>query len=551
MAIFTSLLFSVAMGQTEIQEGEVYGTWTKQASPYLIQGEVNIPLDKTLTIEPGVMIKFNGYYKFIIYGCLIAEGAEGDSILFTTDDPETGWHALRFIDTRINNQPESKVIYCIVEYGKATGSCPDNRGAGIYAVRSDPVISNCCIRNNRVISGAGEWGGGGIYCESSAPIIKDNLICNNYSGHDGGGIYCSGSPVISHNRIINNEASMRGGGIATFLFASPDILNNEITGNQSGANGGGIYQSGGNSLIQGNIFRENYSGKGGGIASYLCDHQRLYNNLFIENEAHEGGGIWNLGSSPKVFNNTVLNNHATMMGGGMLNREEWIGSFAYYSNPLTVNNIFYFNNTNGEGSQIYSSPGNKPELWHNDIGELAGDGIFGDFDEQEGNMDVVPGFDTTSVHECALSEGSGCIDKGINKLWDWDLPETDILGNKRIWDGDNDGQAYADMGAYEYGSLPLGTVESQAENPEIALQVSPNPFSSSFRLSFQLENSQVIMISVHDLSGRWLQTLVNEKISPGRHAFLFGPENLNSDIYLLYLKTGDGKVGVKKIIKYK
>ncbi|OQA02352.1 MAG: hypothetical protein BWY70_00025 [Bacteroidetes bacterium ADurb.Bin408] len=37
---------------------EVYGTWTKSKSPYTIQGEAIVPEGKTLTIEPGVTVKF-------------------------------------------------------------------------------------------------------------------------------------------------------------------------------------------------------------------------------------------------------------------------------------------------------------------------------------------------------------------------------------------------------------------------------------------------------------------------------------------------------------
>jgi len=319
LSILVFLLIHVSYNQTVIPGGEVFGNWVKSASPYLIEGEINIPLDKTLTIEAGVEVKFIGHFKFIIYGCLLAEGASGDSIIFTTDDHETGWHSLRFTNTEANSQPVSKVSYCIVEYGKSYGTCPDNSGGGIYIGHSIPVISNSTIRNNSAVSGAGEWGGGGIYSEYSRPEITDNLITGNYSGHDGGGIYCGyNSPSISNNKIIDNEAANRGGGIASFTFASPDIIGNEIAENQANSIGGGIYQSGGNSLIQSNIIRNNYAGDGGGIACYLSN-SKIYNNLINENEAYRGAGLWNQGSSPNVFNNTIIDNTAYTSGGAIIN----------------------------------------------------------------------------------------------------------------------------------------------------------------------------------------------------------------------------------------
>ena len=554
-AAFLFFLIPFSPGQTIIDGGDVFGTWTKSSAPYLVRGEINVPLDETLTIEPGVEVNFEGYYKFNIYGCLIAEGTLVDSIVFTTDDTGTGWHGLRFQDTRKNNQPVSKITYCVVEYGISSGSCPNNRGAGIYILRSDPVISHSCIRNNRAETGAGEWGGGGIYCEYAGAVIENNLITNNYSGHDGGGIYCnSSSPVISNNKILNNEASFRGGGIATFIFSSPDILNNEIAGNYAGSFGGGIYQSGGKSLIQSNIIRENSSGKGGGIANYLSQVQgvfsKIFSNLIADNEASYGGGIWNQGSSNEIFNNTIVRNNANLHGGGMYNMQETVGPYIYYSDPMTANNIFYFN-TADEGQQIHSLQGNVPVLWYNDIEGLAEDGITGEYDEKEGNVDITPGFDSEAEHDCELLGGSACIDNGANSVDGIDLPETDILGNVRIWDGDNDGQAVADMGAYEYGSSPLGMHEIQTGDNTIVLIVSPNPFSASVRISFQLENSMTTMISLRDLHGRIIKTLLNENFCIGRHEIMFDFGNLTPGIYILYLQTSDGEVAVKKIIKYK
>jgi len=46
--------------------GDVSGQWTKEGSLYLIDGEITVPQDQTLKIEPGVQVIFQGHYKFII-----------------------------------------------------------------------------------------------------------------------------------------------------------------------------------------------------------------------------------------------------------------------------------------------------------------------------------------------------------------------------------------------------------------------------------------------------------------------------------------------------
>lgn len=543
-AVLFLMILPFAIGQTTIPVGEVYGEWLKSGSPYLIEGEINIPLDMTLTIEPGVTISFNGHYKFIIYGCLLAEGAPGDSITFTTDDQETGWHGLRFLYTETNGQPLSIITHCIVENGKAYGTCPDNCGGGIYIGHSNPLISNSTIRNNSVVSGIADWGGGGIYAEYGNPQIINNLIIDNFSGHDGGGIYCGyNSPQIYNNMLIGNEAAYRGGGIATFNFASPEILNNEIIDNQAGSIGGGIYQSGGNSLIQSNVITNNHAGDGGGIACCLAGPQ-IYNNLLTENEAYQGAGLWNQGASPKIFNNTITNNSAIYFGGGIYNISGMAG-IVIHSYPLTANNIIY-ENTAEEGPSVYSTPENIPILWYNNIEGLDEAGIYGDFNEEEGNMDVDPQFEGSGEHECALTSSSLCIDHGTNTVSDDNIPlsETDILGNQRIWDGDNDGTAFADIGAYEYGSSPLGISNTISSSLEIA--VYPNPFNTVTTISYPLTKPSEIQITIHDCLGDQIK-VIEEKQALGQQQIIWNAEGLPAGVYYCVIKTNQGRQTTKLI----
>ena len=81
--------------QTNVPAGDVSGTWTKANSPYNINGEITIPNDSTLTIEPGVEVVFTGHYKFNVQGRLLAIGTETDTIVFTINDT-TGFHNLTF-----------------------------------------------------------------------------------------------------------------------------------------------------------------------------------------------------------------------------------------------------------------------------------------------------------------------------------------------------------------------------------------------------------------------------------------------------------------------
>lgn len=49
-------------------------TWSKASSPYMIKGNVIVDFGATLTIEPGVEVKFTDTYNLFIDGNLTAIG---------------------------------------------------------------------------------------------------------------------------------------------------------------------------------------------------------------------------------------------------------------------------------------------------------------------------------------------------------------------------------------------------------------------------------------------------------------------------------------------
>ncbi|MBU4256113.1 MAG: hypothetical protein KKB04_02505, partial [Candidatus Thermoplasmatota archaeon] len=60
-------------------------TWTLANSPYIITGNVMIDNNATLTIEPGVVIKFNGSYGIAVDGYLKCNGTAANPIIFTSN----------------------------------------------------------------------------------------------------------------------------------------------------------------------------------------------------------------------------------------------------------------------------------------------------------------------------------------------------------------------------------------------------------------------------------------------------------------------------------
>jgi hypothetical protein len=67
--------------QTTISAGNVSGTWTKANSPYKVTGDIIVPKGSTLTIQPGVVVEFDGV-GLTVDGKLNAVGKKYDSIVF-------------------------------------------------------------------------------------------------------------------------------------------------------------------------------------------------------------------------------------------------------------------------------------------------------------------------------------------------------------------------------------------------------------------------------------------------------------------------------------
>lgn len=171
-------------------------TWKNLGIPYYISTNVTIQGTAgsdgvtTLTIEPGVELRFN--QNTFLYvgntsgnpGALAAIGDENHPILFTSNQV-SAWGGINYRNTTVDNM--SFIDHCIVE--KAYSN--------IKIDSASPTITNSDIRNSSnygiCFSGSG----------NNPAIIQCNTIRNNVNG-----IYITGSygMQISNNNIINNSS---------------------------------------------------------------------------------------------------------------------------------------------------------------------------------------------------------------------------------------------------------------------------------------------------------------------------------------------------------
>jgi hypothetical protein len=92
---------------------------------------------------------------------------------------------------------------------------------------------------------------------------------------------------------------------------------------------------------------------------------------------------------------------------------------------------------------------------------------------------------------------------------------------------------------------PLPEMITDVENNGILLtsfvlaQNYPNPFNPTTTIKFQIPSTSFVSLTVFDVLGREVVTLVNEEMRPGRYERLFDGSGLASGVYYYRLRSGN------------
>jgi hypothetical protein len=84
----------------------------------------------------------------------------------------------------------------------------------------------------------------------------------------------------------------------------------------------------------------------------------------------------------------------------------------------------------------------------------------------------------------------------------------------------------------------------------VLLQNYPNPFNFRTMIQYQIPNTGYISLKFYDLSGRLVETLVDEKQEPGVYQFEWEGKDQASGVYFYRLST-DNNVLTRKMILLK
>jgi hypothetical protein len=244
--------------------------------------------------------------------------------------------------------------------------------------------------------------------------------------------------------VSDNDGGARGGGIANAAGASMTIERSTIAGNEA-TGGGGIINSGRleatNMTVSGNAAEI----RGGGISNtglaYLASSTITANNV-RRNEGSAGdlagGGVYNPNGTLYFWNTIIAGN--TDNRSGASDAPDCFGTLQTERTNLVGNNANCMIEDGFADGTPFDQVGTPSSPIDPRLGALASNG------------------GPTQTH--ALLWNSPAIDRGsaaaIGSTFNA-CPATDQRGATRPQDGDSDGAARCDVGAFEYGATPSPT----------------------------------------------------------------------------------------------
>jgi hypothetical protein len=146
-AVICLLFFSYAGGQTNVSGTlSVNTTWTTAGSPYNVVGNLGVPKDITLTIQPGVVINFNTQYQIIVkQGILLANGDIANPIIFNGN--QAGSAMILFQKANLNNSALSYINLNGPKTGIQLSTNNDDNNSGTLTVNHLTDIHSQIVTN--------------------------------------------------------------------------------------------------------------------------------------------------------------------------------------------------------------------------------------------------------------------------------------------------------------------------------------------------------------------------------------------------------------------
>jgi len=339
-------------------------------------------------------------------------------------------------------------------------------------------------------------------CKKVDKAVLSNLKITNGKGQNGGGIILDSSEVSINNVIISNNSANNGAGI----YANTSqlyITSSQISSNSATNEASGIFLS--NSTA--NINR-----------LLLCDNTSKYDVIYsLLDLANPGTSIF---SHLTIADNTVSSNFGAIRTKSDNNRliilNSIIRSAAKYK-------VYKYGDLIIANSSVQDS-----------LSGIGGPGVLRFVQGLSARDPLFVGGMPPDYH---LHSTSPCIDKGL-RLFTYEgdtllnIESSEYLGNA------------PDLGALE-SPYSVGVLSDFEPIPKefFLFPNYPNPFNSLTYITYTVPVTSQVEISVYDLNGHLVRTLVNRREQPGYKSEVWLGDTdfglpVSSGIYLCSMNAG-------------
>lgn len=264
----------------------------------------------------------------------------------------------------------------------------DGQGGGTVITMQSGEGPDTLVEGFTITGGATSFGAG-MYLQDTAPKVRNNIFA--YNAQDGGGFGAAiagfnGSPIVDGNEFFGNSCDSQ--------FLS-------------------------------------------GVLSFVNDSSPLiFNNVIHDNPCRAINMTIPAEAAPVVFNNTIVRNATGI----------------YIDHGISNSSQTYRNNIlaeNGIGLEVAFEFDPFDAVWTNNLLFANAVQFSGTEDSTgtNGNLVEDPRFVDSAYDDFVLGAGSAAIDAGT--ATGLGLPATDFDGLARVEDGNGDGVATIDIGAFE------------------------------------------------------------------------------------------------------
>ncbi|MCG8556941.1 MAG: hypothetical protein MJD61_16900 [Proteobacteria bacterium] len=318
------------------------------------------------------------------------------------------------------------------------------------------TLNDLTVTGGLLSTSSGSRGGG--ICNAGKLALVRSAVRDN-GAHLGGGIANvapegtgsagDGTTTLTTSRVEENEAFTHGGGIYNLrrfseLMPKLSLTDSSVRTNRA-FDAGGVFNEGGELHLDRSTLSENKASKNGGAIVNLYGTAQLTNVTLSGNTAAgDVGAMSNVtGASATLTHVTVTRNAAGKKHGGLKNKGKQL---------QLVNTIVAQNTDDGTAPDCFGAPASGG---HNLIGDATGCGftplgtdIVGVVDPRLGPLQDNGG--PTHTHALLDADAPSPASPAVDAAGDCNPPTaTDARGQPRPADGDGDGMAYCDIGAYE------------------------------------------------------------------------------------------------------